>query len=275
MAANGFGAAEGGASHLRERWVIDTFVEFTDLLVADFDLADLLFLLSTRCVDLLEAADAGVLIGGGDGELHVVASSSEEMHSLELLEIERAEGPCMQVYTSHRAILNEPVEDDARWPRFADRARAVGFQMVHAFPLRHQDDVVGVLNIFDHHATPLSECDVRITQALGDIVTFAIIKNRELHHATNVGGQLQHALNSRIAIEQAKGILSERLQIDMGHAFAALRQYSRNHNERIADTARRVVARSLAADEVMTGTGAHGSEMASATAPADAGRSRR
>lgn len=248
----------------RERWVVDTLVQLANTLVSDFDLFDLLSLLSARCVEFLQASEAGLLVAGEDARLHVVASSSEQMHSLELFELQSAEGPCFDVYTRREPVLNEPLAD-TRWPLFAPKARAAGFQTVHALPMRHNHEVIGVLNILDHRAPVLSGYDAAVTQALADIATFALLQHRALRHATALAEQLQGALQTRIAVEQAKGMLSARLQGDVGTAFDLLRRYSRNRNERIGDVARRVVEHRLSTAEIVAGADGRGTAQTTAS----------
>lgn len=264
-------STSGRPGRERERWVVDTFVELASILVGDFDLFELLALLSARCVELLGAAEAGLLLAGDDGALHVVASSSEEMHRLELFEVQRAEGPCLEVYRRGEAVLNEPLAGSTRWPRFSAQATAAGFQTVHAFPLRHKDQVIGVLNVFDHRTAALSPTDAAVTQALADIASFAILQHRALRHATELSDQLRHALASRVVIEQAKGALAERLRIDVASAFFLLRKYARNRNERIADVALQVVARELRAEDVLAGAGARRDRTPQEPRPQDGG----
>lgn len=249
----GSAAPTAGAPDGREQWAVDTFVELAAILAGDFDLFELLALLSGRCRDLLRAGEAGLLLVGDDRQLHVVASSSEQMHLLELYEVQRAEGPCLTVYESRVAVLGEPLDASTRWPAFAAQAVAAGFRTVHALPMRHDHEIIGVVNLFDRLATSLTARDAAVAQALADIASFAIVQDRALRRTEDTARQLRHALRSRVSIEQAKGVLSEGLQVEPAAAFELLRDYARNRSERIADVASRVVDRSLAAGAVRSG----------------------
>lgn len=236
-----------------ERRVVDVFIELADILLSGFDLDDLLHILAKRCCDLFGASAVGLLLTSQHGRLEVVASSSERMHTLEMFEIQNSEGPSLDVLRTGRAIVNGSVMTDSRWPRFAPRARAAGYCVVHALPMRHDGKVIGVVNIFDDKRLDLDDRQERIAQALADIATFAILQTRALSEATDLMGHLQRALRSRVVIEQAKGVLSERLAINMADAFALLRDYSRNRNERIGQVATLVVAHRLTAGEIVAG----------------------
>jgi GAF domain-containing protein len=234
----------------RERWLARTLIELADTLADDFDLVDLLGRLLERCVELLGAREAGIMLANDEGRLQAVASTSERMHALELLEVQNEEGPCLDCYLSRAPILNAPL-DGERWPAFSLRARDAGFARVHALPLRHADATIGALNIFhtDSAVTPTSDLD--IAQSLADVATISVLHDRALTHAVTVADQLQRALQSRVAVEQAKGVLAEALQVDVDAAFELLRGHARDHNEHIADVARRVVLGELLARQLL------------------------
>jgi hypothetical protein len=141
----------------REEWLAKTFVELADTLVADFDLIDFMSVLVERCAELLESAEVGLALAATRGELRVMASSSERMRALELIEFQNDEGPCRDCLISGEQVLNQrldAVED--RWPRFVPLAREAGFQMAHALPLRLRSDVIGAMNIFSPETRELS-----------------------------------------------------------------------------------------------------------------------
>ena len=126
-----------------------TMVKLADTLVADFDVVDLLTLLTTRCVDLLEVDEAGLLIAGVGGDLRTMASSSDQVRLLALFQLQAEEGPCLDcVGTGERIVNRDMAEDVDRWPRFAVEARAAGFSTVHAIPMRLRGTVLGALNLF-------------------------------------------------------------------------------------------------------------------------------
>jgi hypothetical protein len=231
----------------REEWLAHTFVEMADTLVADFDLIDFMSVLVERCAELLDSAEVGLALAAGRGELRVMASSTERMRALELIEVQDDEGPCRDCLITGEQVLNQRLVDaDGRWPRFAHEAREAGFQMVHALPLRLRRDVIGAMNIFSPELRELSREDVNLTQALADVATIGILQERAVKHGTDLASQLQGALNSRIVIEQAKGIVAERRHVDMDQAFAALRSYARSNRTQLSEVARAIIDHSLA-----------------------------
>jgi hypothetical protein len=228
--------------------LIRTLVELADSLVDDFDVVELLSLLADRCVEVLAVSAAGVMLVAPEGELRVVASSSEAMRVLELFELQSDEGPCLDCYRSGEAVLNEDLAAvDGRWPRFAPVAAEAGFRAVHALPMCLRGSVIGALNLFGSDEGELAADDVVAGQALADVATIAILQQRVASESRVLIDQLNSALSSRVVIEQAKGVLAERAGLSMEAAFEAMRKHARDHNLRLADIARRLVDRTLAA----------------------------
>ncbi len=226
----------------REALLARTFVELADTLVADFDVVDLLTLVADRCVDVLDVAAAGLMLAAPEGDLRVMASSSEAMRMLELFELQSREGPCLDCYRSGQPVVNQDLATvNGRWPRFALEALAAGFHSVHALPMRLRGVVIGALNLFHLEVGEMREADVDAAQALADVATIAILQHRATHEAQVLNDQLSHALNSRIVIEQAKGMVAERANLNMEQAFITLRDHARRNNLRLVDVAHGVI----------------------------------
>jgi GAF domain-containing protein len=235
----------------RETLLAKTLVGLADTLVDDFDVVELLTLLTDGCIDVLDVAAAGLMLAAPGGDLRVMASSSEAMRVLELFELQAQQGPCLDCYRTGQPVLNQhlAVAED-RWPRFAPEAHAAGFHIVHALPMRLRGTVIGALNLFNNYLGDMRQADIDAAQAMADVATIAILQHRATHEAQVLNEQLNHALNSRIVIEQAKGMLAERLDIDLEQAFTRLRNHARNHNLRLADLAHNITNGSIAASTV-------------------------
>lgn len=232
----------------REALLARALVELADTLVADFDVVELLTMLADRCVDVLGVGAAGLMLVGLDGNLRVMASSSEAMRVLELFEIQSEEGPCLDCYRTGQPVLNQDLATvDSRWPRFAPEAVAAGFHSVHALPMRLRGTVIGALNLFHSEPGEMARVEVDAAQALADVATIAILQHRAALEAQVLNEQLHHALNSRVVIEQAKGMVAEREGLNMEQAFSALRNHARNHNLRLVEVADSIIVGSLTA----------------------------
>ena len=238
----------------RETRLAETFVNLADTLVADFDVVDLLQDLVEECVALLEVSAAGLLLADERGGMRVLASTSEETRLLELFQLQVHQGPCLECIATGTAVLVPDLAAEAgRWPQFAAEAAQRGFASVHAVPMRLRAYVLGALNLFGTRPGALSEADVRSSQALADVATIGILQQRTIARGEVVAEQLQTALNSRVVIEQAKGILAATGGIGMDAAYQQLRRYARNRNLRLTDTARSVASGVLNPTQVLTG----------------------
>jgi GAF domain-containing protein len=225
----------------RETMLAKTLVALADTLVDDFDVIELLTLLTDGCVDVLDVGAAGLMLVAPAGDLRVMASSSEAMRVLELFELQAQEGPCLDCHRTGQPVLNQHLATaNNRWPRFAPEALTAGFHTVHALPMRLRGTIIGALNLFHTHPGDMRQEDIAAAQAMADVATIAILQHRATHEAQVLNEQLNHALNSRIVIEQAKGMLAERLDIDLEAAFTRLRNHARNHNLRLVDLAHNI-----------------------------------
>jgi GAF domain-containing protein len=233
----------------REQDLLKAFIEFADTIVDEYDVVEFLHRLAKRCVELVDASEAGIMLADRDGTLHYVASSSERMRHIELFELQHDEGPCLDAYRTGVAVHSGLTDDlRERWPRFAPHARELGIESVAALPMRLRTDVIGALNLLSTTPTPLSPEDQQVAQALADIATIGILQERALNDALVVTSQLEGALESRILIEQAKGIVAERNHVTIDTAFEVLRGYARTNNRLLRDTAREIIEGTLSTD---------------------------
>jgi transcriptional regulator with GAF, ATPase, and Fis domain len=221
----------------REQMLAATFVELADTLVADFDVVDFLHGLVDRCVRLLRVDAAGLMLADQRGSLRVIASSSEQARLVELFQLQHDEGPCLECFHTGLPVSEADVAAGQRWPTFASAAAEAGFAAVQAVPMRLREEVIGAMNLFMVAPGGLDETGLRVGQALADVATIGLLQERNFRHQEALAEQLQGALNSRVAIEQAKGMLAERLGLDMGQAFELLRGQARAQNRRLAELA--------------------------------------
>lgn len=111
----------------------------------------------------------------------------------------------------------------------------------YAFPLRLRDDRIGALNLYRSATEAFAPREARLGQALADIAAVGILQERAVFEAERRSEQLQRALNSRVVIEQAKGMLAERHGVQSGDAFMLLRTQARNNNLKLREVCRRFI----------------------------------
>jgi transcriptional regulator with GAF, ATPase, and Fis domain len=229
---------------MSERQLAEAFVALADTLVDDFDVVDFLHELTVRCAQVLGVSAAGVLLTDQRGALRVVAASTEQTRLLELLQSQTNQGPCPECFHTGRPVAVADLSTPAamgRWPRFVVEARQIGFASVHALPMRLRTDVIGALNLFGTRPGALDEKTTRLAQALADVATIGLLQARAIRSREVLAEQLQTALNSRVVIEQAKGVIAEHHQVDVDRSFTLLRSTARTTNRRLSELARAVV----------------------------------
>jgi hypothetical protein len=218
------------------------FVEVADTLVDDFDLVEFLQMLTRRVAGLFETGEVGLLLADHRDRLTFMAASDESARLIELFQLQHNDGPCLDAFRTARPVTNVDLAAAGRkWPTFAPRAAQAGFQSVHAFPLRLRSDVIGAMSVFGS-ATELDDADTRIVQCLADVAVIGLLQERAIRRGEILTEQLQGALNSRIVIEQAKGVVAQARGLNPDEAFTLIRDYARGHNRRLSDVANAIVA---------------------------------
>lgn len=230
-----------------DQQVMAAIVELTDTIVPDFDIKHFADRLAAHGAGLPGIAAAGVLISEPDGGMPGISTASTaEALVLGEFQLERNEGPAIDAYRTGTYVRRPDLRGpDPRWPRFSATARAAGYGAVHALPLRLRTDTMGALSLFSPEAGALPESVVAAGRAIADAAGIGLAHRRRFDEQERLTVQLRNALDSRVVIEQAKGLLAERRRVDVGAAFDLLRAYARGHNTKIGEVAARVVDGSL------------------------------
>jgi hypothetical protein len=239
----------------REQLIAEAFTSLASGLAAPFDGVDLLHRLTLRCARVLDMDAVGVLLADGSGRLRVAAASSEQTRSLELFQVQGAEGPCLECYrTGDPVSVADLAAEVDRWPRLVPVAVAAGMASVHAIPMRLVDDVLGAVGLFGTRVGGLDDVSLNLGQALAEVAAVVFAAGNALDDREAVVDELQTVLRGRVAVEQAKGLLAQQGGMNMDAAFALLRQFSRSQGRRLVAVAHSVVERQLTAAGLM----AHG-----------------
>jgi len=231
----------------------EVFVEVADTLVEDFDLLEFLQRVTSHTSELFDARAAGLMLGDPRGHLQLMAASDERAEMIELFQVQADEGPCQDCYRTGTPVVNADLRAAThQWPQFAPRAVAAGYRSVHAFPMRLRSQVIGALNMFGTDAWDMSTTQARFVQALADVATIGLLQQRTIRRSEAVTEQLQTALNNRIVIEQAKGVLAQIRGTSPDEAFERLRGYSRHHRRHLSEVAHAVVTNPTTVPQLTT-----------------------
>ena len=230
----------------REARLLQTFALLADTLVADYDVVDLLQMLVDTCRDVLEMTAAAILLADGRGDLEVIASTSESSRLVEMIQLSAEAGPCIESFRTGRPVsVPDIAETGPEWVRFRQSALDQGFRSVEALPLRLRDITIGTLNLMRSESGAPPREDLDAAQACARVATNGILHERTIRESAVLTEQLQAALNSRIVIEQAKGVISETRGVPIDEAFTLMRDYARAHRIGLSVVASKLVDRSI------------------------------
>lgn len=230
----------------REQRLTRAFVELADISAEGFDVVEFLRILLERCIELVDADAAGLLLADQHGGPQVIAFSCEPARLLQLGQLQNDQGPCLECFSTGRAILNvDLVATRGRWPAFTEAATAAGFTVSHALPLRLRGEVIGAMNLFSAERVKLSENDLAVAQGLADVATIGLLHERAVRQRAVLSEQLQSALHSRVLIEQAKGALSVYAGVSVSDAFTLMRTHARRSGRPLSFVAQAVVDGSI------------------------------
>ncbi|MBK4347026.1 GAF and ANTAR domain-containing protein [Lacisediminihabitans changchengi] len=231
----------------REERLVGAFVRLADTLVAGYDVVDLLQTLIESSAQLLDASAAGLMLADDKGELALVAATSERSRLVEMMQLSSGNGPCLEAFVCGEVVVvSDIAAEAARWPEFAEEALAQGFRSIHCVPMRLRGSIIGTVNLFRAATGSLTAVDAAAAQGLADVATIGILQERAIRESEVAREQLQNALESRVVIEQAKGVIAQLRAVDMDLAFTLLRAHARNTGRNLRDVAADVVDRSLA-----------------------------
>lgn len=226
--------------------LLEVFATLADTLVDDYDTFELLQTLVASSVELLDVDAAGILLADRNNDLELVASTSEASRLVEMIQLSAEEGPCVDSFRLGVPVVVPDITADAtRWPRFAELASLQGFSSVFAVPLRLRKMTIGTLNLFRTTSSTLDDYETRAAQAMADVATIGILHERTLRASDTAREQLEHALRSRVTIEQAKGVIAFMSSISVEEAFNRLRSHARSVRRPLAEVALDVVERRL------------------------------
>lgn len=218
-----------------------TFVDLARSVNNGADIVEVYSMLSDRCVQLLSVAACGILLVDLRGDLRVIGSSSHSAELLDLFQVQNDEGPCLACYRTGESVSDAELSVSGPWPRFAELVRRHGFGAVYAVPLRAREVVFGALNLFA--VGPLSDDQLAIARALADAATIALLQSDPGDDAVVMTRRLHVAVETRVTVDQATGIVAQRFGLSVDEALVRLRSVAEGSSQRLVDVAGAVVAR--------------------------------
>jgi len=215
------------------------------------DDARLLTALCAHAATVVGAASCAVALADDRHQLCEVLASDDEARALVRLQVQHAEGPCIDAFRGGHVVTTDDLSRQTdRWPALTQPARRRQVRRVLAVPMRSGPHLLGALQVMCPAQGTFTPSDVLAVEALTDVVADSLLRERLMGDTLATVDQLQHALRSRIVIEQAKGMLAERTGVSLEAAFEQLRRFARNNHRRLHDVCRDVIDGRLDADEL-------------------------
>jgi GAF domain-containing protein len=221
------------------------FASYARTISRRYDIGEVLYQLTDQVVDVLGVDGAGVSLADRDGGLTFVTATDDRVTQVEEQQVEMGEGPCQDAHRSGDRVTAADLGVEQRWPRYAPGTLALGFRAVAGIPMLVEDHRVGALNLYARDAREWPADVLEVAQLLADMATGYILNARTLSASEALARQLQHALESRIVIEQAKGIVAERHGVATSVAFERIRAHARSSQRKLHDVAADLVQRTL------------------------------
>ena len=224
---------------------VRVLLSFVSAMSRTYDLTDIYYELCDKATELLGVTGAGVALADESGNLRFLTATSEQIVQMEKVQEQNQEGPCVKAFQTQRPVMIEDIQELDQWLGYKATARQFHVRSVMGFPLTFDSKRLGALNIYHQAPRSWTPDEIRTASTLAEMATAYLMRARELQQVRQVNQQLQNALDSRIVIEQAKGLLAGERGVDIDKAFEILRAHARNNNLLLKDVATAVVKMGL------------------------------
>lgn len=218
---------------------------FTLSMGNSYDITEMCYELCDRTMEVLSTAGAGVSVADREGKIRFVTATSQHLVELEQAQEDAQQGPCVQAHRTQQIVAVSDVSQRREWSAYSSIAMQLGVNAVVGVPLANNGIRLGALNIYSAERREWSAEDLDRAGVLADMATAYLVRTSELAEARRRADQLQHALDSRVIIEQAKGVLAGEYGLTVDEAFELLRSHSRKHNIKLTDLCDGVVSMGL------------------------------
>ncbi|MDQ1536918.1 MAG: hypothetical protein QOE58_1311 [Actinomycetota bacterium] len=221
---------------------LQTLSRFAVVLPARYDLEAALTELTESVTAVLGLSGSGVTMAE-EGRLRFVTAVSQASGDLERNQEHQQAGPCRDAFDTGEVVrVTDVREESGRWPEFAATATRLGVAGVAGIPMRLADEIIGALNLYATEPRQWSDQDIAVAGVLADVGTSYVVNASKLRQQEQLSEQLQEALESRVVIEQAKGITAQQNTITVDHAYLLMRRHARNNNAKLRLVAEAIVA---------------------------------
>lgn len=220
--------------------LFDVLRRFAATMARRSEIDEVLQQVTEHAMSVLGAVGAGVSVTAPGDRLRFVTATSERIVAIERVQDELQAGVCVEAYRTGSTLAVSSASD-MQWPRYRAAIEAAGLGAVVGLPMSVGDRRIGSLNVYDVEGREWSSDDLAAAHVLADVSSAHLLRAGELAEARQMSAQLQDALDSRVVIEQAKGMLSRDHRIPVDEAFELLRRHARASNAGLREVAERIV----------------------------------
>lgn len=220
---------------------LDTLSRFSRVLLTSYDVDTVLGELTMQVAAVLDLVGSGVSLVR-DGQLSYTPAVPRPITELEAVQQRTRSGPCVEALSSGSAVvISDLAGEAARWPRYCEVARREGVRAVAAIPMSLAGERFGSLNLYSGSPREWDPDDLAAARVMADMATGYLINASKLDQQVQLASQLRAALESRVVIEQAKGVVANAEGIGVEEAFDRIRRHARNHQSNLHEVASAVV----------------------------------
>jgi GAF domain-containing protein len=224
--------------------LLRTLSRFAVVLPARYDLPEALSELTESVTAVLGLCGSWVTMAD-DGQLRLLAAVSQTAAELDRdhEHLHPFPCPCRDAYATGEVVLVSDIrKESTRWPEFSASATRLSMAGVAAIPMRLADHVIGALNLYSLEPREWSDEDIAVAKVLADVASSYVVNASKLHQQEQLSEQLQEALDSRIIIEQAKGITAQQHSVTLDQAYQLMRRHARSNNASLRVVAEAIVS---------------------------------
>jgi GAF domain-containing protein len=174
--------------------------------------------------------------------LSTVAWTDDSGRALEECQQQIGEGPCVDTLTFDHVVATEDLLNDDRWPTLMARLPKCNVRALIGVPVRIGGGAVGALNVYREQPNEWSDGERAALEAYARLVESFLTAGLEAREREELAQQLQHALDHRVPIERAVGVIMARERIDAVAAFNRLRSTARSAGRKVVDVATELLA---------------------------------
>lgn len=220
---------------------MEAFHDYARVLLGPYEIGTVLYQLTDQVVALLDVDGAGVSLTHDDEHLIFVTATDANITALEEDQVAQGQGPCHEAFRSGTVVAVDDLADETRWDEYREATLAHGVRAVVGIPMPVGDQRIGALNLYRRAPGAWAHEDLEAAQLLADMASGYILNATQLSESRILAAQLQHALDSRVVVEQAKGVLAERHGVSVHEAFERLRSHARRTSTRIHTVCEQVI----------------------------------